>query len=362
MPNISTAFYWAVDTCNAPNVGYSQAYRNQRTVNGITYYDCSSFIWYALLAGGFPVVEAYNQTVGKYEGNAITTPNMSKWCPALGFQDSPLNEQWLPGDIMWRQGHTEMVYEGHVGEGRTMGAHTANTSLPNQVSINSGYSSNWTKRYSLGEVPSGDKQISPEVVAAICGNWWQESTLNPGIWQGLKPDAPGYGLGQWTDNAEVHRKTDLFNWLDSHGFARDSGEGQLQFFIEENIWYKSGVAGQFNNLQDFLYTTNTDIDFLTEAFMRGWEGINDGTLSVRQEAARKCYQYILQNANNASITTWFVGNRYLPDIQRYNNAVLIYRQLGSGGGGGGDIPIPPPIPGRGGRSTMRAWMYLRKWY
>ena len=36
MPSITDAWKWAADTCNAPNVGYSQAYRNQQTVNGIT--------------------------------------------------------------------------------------------------------------------------------------------------------------------------------------------------------------------------------------------------------------------------------------------------------------------------------------
>ena len=50
MPDINKAYSWAIETCNAPNVGYSNAYR--QTVGGITYYDCSSFINYALLAGG----------------------------------------------------------------------------------------------------------------------------------------------------------------------------------------------------------------------------------------------------------------------------------------------------------------------
>ena len=53
MPDINKAYTWAIQTCNAPNIGYSQTYRNQQTVGGVTYYDCSSFINYALLAGGF---------------------------------------------------------------------------------------------------------------------------------------------------------------------------------------------------------------------------------------------------------------------------------------------------------------------
>jgi hypothetical protein len=36
MASIQTAYEWAIEKCNAPNIGYSQAYRNQRTVNGIT--------------------------------------------------------------------------------------------------------------------------------------------------------------------------------------------------------------------------------------------------------------------------------------------------------------------------------------
>ena len=78
------------------------------------------------------------------------------------------------------------------------------------------------------------------VIAAICGNFFQESTVNPGIWEDLRPDSPGYGLGQWTDNPPVvARRTALFNWLDANGFSRDSGEGQLQFLIHEDLWIPS---------------------------------------------------------------------------------------------------------------------------
>ena len=41
MPDLNTAYSWAINTCDAPNVGYSQTYRNQQQVNGVTYYDCS---------------------------------------------------------------------------------------------------------------------------------------------------------------------------------------------------------------------------------------------------------------------------------------------------------------------------------
>ena len=53
MPDINVAYNWEVSMCNAPNIGYSQAYRQGQTVNGITYYDCSSFQSAALTAAGF---------------------------------------------------------------------------------------------------------------------------------------------------------------------------------------------------------------------------------------------------------------------------------------------------------------------
>ena len=67
MGDINKAYTWAMQTCNAPDVGYSQTYRNQQTVNGITYYDCSSFINYALHAGGL-LTPAYAPS-----NNAFTT-------------------------------------------------------------------------------------------------------------------------------------------------------------------------------------------------------------------------------------------------------------------------------------------------
>ena len=94
--SLNNAYTWAINTCNKANVGYSQSYRNQQTVNGITYYDCSSFIWYALKAGGFDVTTAYRTaTSANYSGNAITTHNMSSWLTALGFTQININtEKW----------------------------------------------------------------------------------------------------------------------------------------------------------------------------------------------------------------------------------------------------------------------------
>lgn len=125
MANINTSWSWAVSTCNRPNVGYSQTYREQQTVNGITYYDCSSFVWYALVAGAFPVIETYGSQ------HPFTTSDMISVLLSMGFTEVPVSNVWKPGDILWRSGHTEMVYRGRI----TMGAHSDDVPLDQQVSI-----------------------------------------------------------------------------------------------------------------------------------------------------------------------------------------------------------------------------------
>lgn len=369
MPDINRSYSWAINTCNADNVGYSQNYRNQKTVNGITYYDCSSFIWYALKAGNFDVEGAYQQALGyAYSGNAITTQNMRAWLIALGYSIVDINGQWNAGDILLRSGHTEMVYQGGVGRGVTMGAHTSNASLANQVSINNYEStaSSWTTLFRYGNTPAEDDTISIEVISAICGNWYHESNINPGIYEGLHVvnltddnAIGGYGLGQWTNNPNtgLTRRTELVEYLRSNGYADDSGDGQLAYFIEENVWYSTQEASAYSDLNDFLYTDNTDIEALTHAFNIGWEGIHDSSWNTRVTYAQKCYQYIQEHGNDTSISTWVKGNRWLTESEILNNAVLVYRYLNnvSGGGGGGGGGTPTTV------NKMPIWFALRRW-
>lgn len=111
--------------CNRNDVGYSQEYRGMYTINGITHFDCSSLIWYALKAAGFDL-SAYTYPFTTYTMDAILKK--------LGFvRLSAAETKWKKGDIVWRQTHTEMVYKGQI----TMGAHTSSYPLDKQVSINS---------------------------------------------------------------------------------------------------------------------------------------------------------------------------------------------------------------------------------
>ena len=150
--DLTGAYNWAIERCNNPNVGYSQAYRNEQTINGITYYDCSSFIWYALLHNGWDCITANGGSSWPF-----TTSTMSIVLPRLGFTQISQNGIWKPMDIVLNPGsHTEFVYTGGNAQGVTMGAHTDSVPLVDQVSINNytTYAGRYTEfwRYTNGEV------------------------------------------------------------------------------------------------------------------------------------------------------------------------------------------------------------------
>lgn len=253
MPSINGAYTWAVNCCNLPNVGYSQAYRNQQTVSGITYYDCSSFINYALLAGGWST-HGYAPN-----SNAFTTYDMEGVLQQLGFTrvtDSIIK----PGDIGVSDTHTEMCYKGGTGKAVFMGAHGRNgIALVNQVSIGSSsgdpnYERTFPRIWRYGDGASGevgytwiigtdseyfedygDKQKNNasciysffyfkgwtlQAIAGFCGNVMQESKFNPAL---IEVGGTGHGLVQWTP------PTDLYNVLDVlYGSHDDWQDGNKQ--------------------------------------------------------------------------------------------------------------------------------------
>ena len=309
MPDINKAYSWAVNTCNAPNVGYSQAYRNQQTIGGITYYDCSSFINYALLAGGWETP----QYAPKH--NPFTTGIEINVLLSLGFTDVSSDPEYLPGDIGWTSGHTEMCYKGGTGKGVFMGAHTSNAPLANQVSI-SDHERSFPRRFRYGSGGASGYGCSVYVIAAIAGNLRQESNVNPGIWEGLRVGTwtelrHGYGLGQWTNTGG-----------DTHG-----------------------------RLYKLHESDSTDITHLTHAWNIGWEGIHDSSWDTRVTYAKEAYQYIVDHGNDTSITQWITGNRYLNVGEMLNNSVMLFRFFSAGGGGGG-------TPSKK-KEKMPVWMMIR---
>lgn len=334
MPDINKAYSWAIETCNAPNVGYSTTYRNQQTIGGITYYDCSSFINYALLAGGF---ETPNYAPNN---NAFTTYNEAEVLISLGFTEVPATGEYLAGDIGLNPTHTEMCYQGGQGSGIFMGAHTDKRPLADQVSIST-YTSSFQRLFRYGDGGVTGYGASIYVVSAMCGNFWQESNINPGVWEKEPHDWTalnvGYGLGQWTNtDGDTHgRLYQLHEWLQSNGYADDDGNGQCAYIVHENVWMPKTGYQEYATLGDFLKSTSTDIESLTHYWNMCWEGIHDSSWDYRVERANACYNFISSNANNTNITNWITKDGYLTESEIFNNAVMLYRYFSAGGGGGG---------------------------
>ena len=338
MPDINKAYTWAIQTCNAPKIGYSQSYRNQQTVGGVTYYDCSSFINYALLAGGF-TTPSY---APKY--NAFTTYTMPDELTRLGFTEVDASGEILPGDVGLSSTHTEMCYSGGVGEAVFMGAHTANAPLKNQVSIGSSsgdatYKRSFPRLFRYGAGASG-YGASVYVIAALAGNAWRESHINPTLQQ---LGGGAFGIFQWDGT----RREALLSWLSDNGYESTDPNGQMQYLIVEGDW--QGSYGGISSLDEFMQSDSTDVAMLTTAFCTCWERPGVPALDERIQFANKALEYIQNNANDTSITTWETEPMYyLSEAQALKNAVLMYRYYSAGGGGGGTITR---------KSGFKIWMY-----
>lgn len=344
IPNLDNFYTWCINTCNNPNVGYSQAYRNQQTIDGITYYDCSSFVNYALNVGGW----ATPNYAPKY--NAFTTGNMIPVILSLeGWSEVSATGEYKSGDIGWKSGHCEVCYQGGNGKGIFMGAHTSNATLANQVSIGSSkgdpaYQRSFTRifRYGGGSpIPPVYKGPSPEVVAAICGNWWQESGMSPSVWENLQPPPDqydyhvlnkGFGLGQWTNTGgdTNGRLWKMHDWVHTNapGGNTDNGIYQSLYLVEENYWIPKSGYTEYQTLGGFLSSRSKDLEYLTHTFNMNWEGIKDSSWDKRVEYAQTCLDYInVWRTKPNYFGGFYTGNEYLPEWKRLNNAMMVYLVL-----------------------------------
>lgn len=358
MPDLNKAYQWAIQTCNSPVVGYwtNSDNRNQRTVNGITYYDCSSFINYALLAGGW--------TTPSYapNHNAFTTVTMPDELRRLGWAQVNASGQILPGDIGLSSSHTEMCYQGGVGTAIFMGAHYgrdgnkgSNIPLQYQVSIgdSSGdatYKKGFPQIWRYGAGGATGYGVSLPVISAICGNAWRESHVNPAFAQ---VGGGAYGIFQWDGS----RRTAFETWCTQNGYSLTDGNVQLQYLIVEDFWSSARAQEYgypFNTLTEFLQSTSTDIAYLTEVWCRCWEIAGDEAMDERIQFANDAQLYIMAHAQDTSIIDWIYGQRYLTTEEALHNSVFIYRFLSAGGGGGGTIGEAD--------KGMPLWMKIRYHY
>ena len=210
-------------------------------------------------------------------------------------------------------------------------------------------------------------RASDYVVAAMCGNWYQESGVNPGIWETLivcpwnymhtnNPKAGGYGFGQWTNTESTNmRCLNLHNWVTSNGYQDGDGSGQLMFMGVEDIWNLTSPRLHLPNLKSFFDSTSTNVEDLCYDFLICWEGINDGTFPTRRDKAVEFLTYIRQHANDnpADYATAISGNRHLSEAETLHNVMFVYFALNGYLGSPGLRPeqfIMLAVAGRKGRT------------
>ena len=116
---------WALKEADDPDVGYCQTHRlyNENS-NGAKDVDCSSFVYYALMNNGYDV--------RKYTTWPFCTSNEPGILLSLGFTELPFPgpNSCETGDILWRDGHTEI----YSGDGKSVGAHGPDNSSNGHVS------------------------------------------------------------------------------------------------------------------------------------------------------------------------------------------------------------------------------------
>ena len=158
MFSLQGMYDWSINQCVAPRVGYNQFYRNQITVDGITYYDCSSFTFFAVwLGGGYDVGQlGFPNDLNLYhtrQANAWVVSSSERYLPLIGFTCYQMSEAYPePGDIMIKIAtHTEICYSREPFV--TMGARNSHLDLADQVAVHSSDMGYWDRFWRYGDTP-----------------------------------------------------------------------------------------------------------------------------------------------------------------------------------------------------------------
>lgn len=130
--------------------------------------------------------------------------------------------------------------------------------------------------------------FSLNAICAMLGNFQQESTINSGIWQGLKVDVSlGFGLAQWTPS------TNVTNWLSQNGYSNDDLYGQLMKILWERDNGEQYIATENYPLSFYEFCVSTEsIEYLTTAWLKNYERAGSEYLQNRIDYANYWYKFL----------------------------------------------------------------------
>ena len=223
--------------------------------------------------------------------------------------------------------------------------------------------------------------VSAYVISAICGCFYRESGVNPGIWEGLTVPSDtfshvyqgdgigGYGFGQFTNTVHngvvAWRLRDYYDWCVQNGYTPDNGNAQMDYIVNvEQVWFNSAQQrGTYTTIQQFLASTSTNLEDLTWDWLASWEGVPGDAFSIRYAFAQRALSYIYDHQNDDPNTySWISGNFYPSDAQSLNNVMCMYFYFDGYTPDPGPGPGPGPHPTPTGSKKMPLWFYLKHPY
>ena len=122
-------------------------------------------------------------------------------------------------------------------------------------------------------------------IAGMLGNMQTESSINPGIWQSLKPYSGGYGLVQWTPY------TNYSDWA-GEGWE-DNGDKECEriiYELENGLQYYQ-TAKYPISFREFSTSTFSP-EYLAQAFLFNYERPANKNQPQRSTQARAWYEFI----------------------------------------------------------------------
>lgn len=127
-----------------------------------------------------------------------------------------------------------------------------------------------------------------EAIAGMLGNMEQESTINPGIWEGLVvAEESGYGLVQWTPSTKYTDWANSFNFDITDGYYQCIWIGSAT--LEEGQWIPTS---EYPLSFEEFYSSTDSPEYLASVFLKNFERAGIEAETERQVNARKWYNYL----------------------------------------------------------------------
>jgi hypothetical protein len=127
------------------------------------------------------------------------------------------------------------------------------------------------------------KGWTKNAVCGMLGNMQTESTINPGIWEGLDANnlSRGYGLVQWTPASKY------IDWATANGLQSDNIDSQLKRIEYEVSTNTQWFGGYSSTMSFYQFTQSMETpEYLADVFIRTYEHPANPDQPIRGTQAR----------------------------------------------------------------------------